>query len=308
MINFEEKTHTYTEDGRVLISVTQLLKKHNIIPDLSMVNKEVLEKARLRGVAIHSQVESWLKFNDKTEIGEEAMQIINIFESYKKSKKKIESEYIVASHNTLCPYAGTIDLLVIDGKTKKTKLYDIKTSKTWSREQELSARWQLSLYARAVKELGYDVENLTVLGFKNGELEIRAIQPIEEDKINDLLLAESKNQQYELTTTLNSELLNNDAIMLFKRLESQQKLIKDLTEQTEEIKNKIYEYMKNNDIYNATSEDGSIELTRKRDAEVKSIDAKKLKEEEPKIYEKYLKTSIRKGSISVKVNVEDVLC
>ena len=44
MLEFDSLNHKYYEDGRELISVTTLLKKHGLSSDYSMVNETVLKK------------------------------------------------------------------------------------------------------------------------------------------------------------------------------------------------------------------------------------------------------------------------
>ena len=50
---FDKNKHEYTLDGRPLISVTQLMKKHGLSPDYSAVDPEVLFAAAERGTLIH---------------------------------------------------------------------------------------------------------------------------------------------------------------------------------------------------------------------------------------------------------------
>ena len=57
MILFDEKTHTYTDDGKHLISVTQLMKKHGLAPDYSGVSESVLGAKAQRGTLIHKEIE-----------------------------------------------------------------------------------------------------------------------------------------------------------------------------------------------------------------------------------------------------------
>ena len=62
MINFDEQTHTYTnEKGKVLISVTQLLKLAGISPNYDFVNEEVLKAAADKGSLIHKEIEDYIK-------------------------------------------------------------------------------------------------------------------------------------------------------------------------------------------------------------------------------------------------------
>lgn len=54
MLAFREATHTYTLDGRVLPSVSQVLRQ---VVDFSRVPPEILERKRQIGVALHAAIE-----------------------------------------------------------------------------------------------------------------------------------------------------------------------------------------------------------------------------------------------------------
>lgn len=52
MLEYDDKTHTYTEDGRVYRSMTQILNDMGAT-DYSMVNQEVLEAGARFGTVVH---------------------------------------------------------------------------------------------------------------------------------------------------------------------------------------------------------------------------------------------------------------
>lgn len=53
MLEFNENNHTYTFNGKELISTTQLMRKHNLSPNYDMVNPEVLQSKAKKGTLIH---------------------------------------------------------------------------------------------------------------------------------------------------------------------------------------------------------------------------------------------------------------
>ena len=65
---FDEETHKYTLVNRKtgeendLVSVTTLLKKHNITPDYSMVDDDVLKAKAEYGKVVHEELEKYVKF------------------------------------------------------------------------------------------------------------------------------------------------------------------------------------------------------------------------------------------------------
>lgn len=75
---FDETTHTYRLDGKILPSVTQILKP---LYDFSAVLRDVLERARLFGNAVHKTVELYL--NDDLDEDELDMPLYNCLLAFK---------------------------------------------------------------------------------------------------------------------------------------------------------------------------------------------------------------------------------
>lgn len=98
--------------------------------------------------------------------------------------------------------------------------------------------------------------------------------------------------------------IGNDVDKLVNRVEkfelqmmqfkAQAKLLED---QQKEYREKLYQKMEENDIKKIDT--GNIVITRVLPTERKSVDSKRLKEEQPDIYEEYLKVSKVKGSIRI---------
>jgi hypothetical protein len=101
---FTEQDHTYRLGDKRLISVTQLLKKHNLSTDFSKVNKDVLNAKSERGTLIHKEIETYLKTGEMGFTSE----LYDFIEWQEKNQvKAIASEIIV--NNDLV--AGTVDLI-----------------------------------------------------------------------------------------------------------------------------------------------------------------------------------------------------
>ena len=141
---FDEATHTYTLDGRKLISVTQLLQKAEISPDYSLVDEKTLKESAERGSMIHGEIEA---YNKTMEIGftDECQEYIAWLHTTK--SKCLKSEFEV--HNDYV--AGRADLLLEENGKKV--IADIKTTSALHKD---SVSWQLSLYAYLLgdKEIG----------------------------------------------------------------------------------------------------------------------------------------------------------
>jgi len=141
---FDEATHTYSLDGKVVPSVTQIL---NIANDFGFVNKDVLDRASKFGTAVHKMTELY----DACDLNEATLDIalLPYLDAWKMflsntNFRVISSEARVYSKHG---YAGTFDRLgYLDGRLT---LLDIKTSTTVARSTSL----QLAAYEQAYKEM-----------------------------------------------------------------------------------------------------------------------------------------------------------
>ena len=134
MLEFNEEKHEYTLDGKKLISVTQLMQKHNLAPSYAGVSTDVLNAKAERGSLIHKEIEDYIK---NKEIG--FTPEMALFKEHVEQNKidVLESEYRV--NNDIV--AGTIDLVFIVNDV--LYIADIKT--TYQLHQE-AVSWQLSIY------------------------------------------------------------------------------------------------------------------------------------------------------------------
>ena len=141
---FDEATHIYSLDGKVVPSVTQIL---NIANDFGFVNKDVLDRASKFGTAVHKATELY----DACDLNEATLDIalLPYLDAWKMflsntNFRVISSEARVYSKHG---YAGTFDRLgYLDGRLT---LLDIKTSTTVARSTSL----QLAAYEQAYKEM-----------------------------------------------------------------------------------------------------------------------------------------------------------
>ena len=304
-LTYQEEGHVYSMNGQKLPSVTQLLKDAGLGVNYSAVNPATLENARLRGDAIHYQIEDALWNDNFFETGDEAKQILrylnNIFYNFKKNAfVDLLSEGTFYSINSIKPYAGRFDLL---GKVNgEYVLFDVKTMKSWSGALELYTRWQLSLYARALKDWGIDVKYLTALKFRT--IEVKGQEPRYELEPTTLAkIDDAKIDEFLKTGTVSKELvtLSNDELALFQKIKDKEAELKELEEQVKGVKRALYEYMRDNDILSATTEDGNIKVTRVKESVFVSVDKKKLELEEPAIFAKYKTETPREGYVRITI-------
>lgn len=294
MVNFDEKTHTYTnENGKNLTSVTQLLKLAGLTPDYSTVDQEVLTRKAERGTLIHKEIENFIKDGSigfTVELNEFIKYITD------NSITPIYSELIVYDDDI----AGCIDMVAVD-KEGKTHLVDFKTTYTIHKE---TCSWQTSIYKYLFEKLNpskndkLKIENIDYLDVyhfdKEGKLEVLSL-PIKD-----------KNQVENLKNILNGTYENNidNEFELFT-IQSQIDCLKAKLEELETKKNeelvKAVEKLK---IAGTNSYKGKVNITIVAPVKKVSVDTKALKKDLPDIYEKYKKETETKESYRVSIGKE----
>lgn len=280
-ITFNEEKHIYYCDGKeVKISVTQLLKMYGLSPDYKGVSEKVLDAKAKRGTLIHEEIEN---FNKHGESGftEECLQYQKFIDT---GYKCMQSEFMVGNNIV----AGTIDLIL--EKDGELIIADIKTTSTLHKE---SVSWQLSIYAYLC---GVNFTKGLALHFKDKKLNVVEIPLKPKSEVERLIEAFKHSETFtpalilsdnEITTLEQAELIIKQYDMLLEKAKAK----------SEELKKTLIEKMKENGI--TKFENDNIAITYIAPYEKQGIDSKKLKEEEPKIYEKYLKSSKVKESIKI---------
>lgn len=124
MLKFDAASHTYTVDGVVIPSVTQVL---GILDDLSMIKPDVLRLAADRGTAVHRMVDMYN--SNLLDIGSLDDQLLEYFTAYMDflsdtGFKVEESEEQI--YSDAYGYAGTRDIKGRLGVYRA--VVDVKTS------------------------------------------------------------------------------------------------------------------------------------------------------------------------------------
>lgn len=156
MLKFYDDGHIYEYNGKVIPSVSELLRfmSREVYGD---VNKFLLDQAAERGTAVHSATQAL----DETGSVECTDDIAGYIEAYAQFHREhdVSWQYIEkpVAHPSLM-YAGTIDRAgLVDGKSA---VVDIKTN---SAIKKPMVKAQLNGYRKLMETIGYQTERLYCL-------------------------------------------------------------------------------------------------------------------------------------------------
>ncbi len=147
-LRFDEATHTYTLDGKVLPSVTQVLKP---LYNFDGIPPEVLERKRQIGTAVHKAIE--LALLDDLNSASLAPEVAPYFAAWTRFKAEFRPESQGGGSEVrvhTASYAGTVDLITGRVGHSDTWVIDFKTSAQVGPIVAL----QTAAYAHAAREMG----------------------------------------------------------------------------------------------------------------------------------------------------------
>lgn len=286
---FNKENHTYTLDGKILISVTQLMRKHGLAPDYSGINETVLQRKAERGTLIHEEIERYIKHG---ELGFTSEQDDFIGFAKELGLKNMRSEQIV--NNDLV--AGTIDLMAerVAGKATIKVLADYKTGTTVDKE---AVRWQLSLYERLSGEK-FDEFYVFHLCEKSKYIPLEHI-PAEE--VEKLLECERKGEIYKPRTLMVPSELLAAAEQAERAVKVAEAAKKEAEANANEIRAQLIAAMEAQGIKSFETADKSMLITYVAPSVRQGLDGELLKKEHPELAQKYVKTSTVKASVRITV-------
>lgn len=288
---FNEEQHTYTYKDTSLSGVTGILNKY-IFPDkYAGVNKKVLNAAAEHGTLIHKQMEDYINRNwgaggKKEFMGTCEIEVFNAASLLKqKGIRPLCAEYLVSDKNLI---ASKIDIVSED--------YDLIDTKTTYELDKEYVRWQLSIYA-----VLFELQNpklkagkLYALWLKGDRCELVEVERIDDSVIKNLLTIAFIGAE-KFDNPLNT--IGDDEDALMTELASIQGQKKQMEEREKEIQSIIRERMIERKSH-AIKKDG-WRITLGEDTKTLKLDEKRLKEERPAIWSKFLKESPVKGRLTI---------
>lgn len=160
MITFDSTTHTYTLNGEVVPSVTQMLDVLTY-EDYGKIDKAVLEYASRRGTDVHEATMEY-DLTDSTEVDAEIEPYVRAYAQFVADYKPNYFGIEEVVSNEQYRYAGTVDRYgVMDGVQF---VLDIKTVASPNRMTYIKTALQTYLYEIAIGgDFGFVGSNLYVL-------------------------------------------------------------------------------------------------------------------------------------------------
>lgn len=279
-LQFDSTTHTYTNDGKELISITTLLAKHHLAPDYSNVAN--IETYATRGTLIHEEIHDYIT---KGEIG--FTQECQDFAKYCKENniEFVDSEFMLYNDHI----AGTCDFLYLN-KNHELCRADFKTTATKHTD---SVSWQLSLYDYLDTR---KAKHLYLWHFGKDGLEVVEVRPKENVEIEKLIEDDKKGEIYTPTLALSLQ-SQQEILALQQTLQELEDTKKQISAKLEDFKAKLLEEMETHNIKKIDTSYFSI--TYVAPATTTRIDTTRLKKEQPEIYKTYSKEATNKSYVKI---------
>lgn len=289
-VSFDSENHVYTlQNGEVLSGITCVLNKFISPNKYDAVPAEVLERAKERGTAIHTDIACWIDG-----FGEADTPEVEAFAEWA-TGKELYSECLVSDGVN---FASAIDVVrVIEGNT--VHLYDIKTTNVVDDEY---CRWQLSIYAYFMYLAGFEVSSISVLHFKDGKLKEIPMKLVYIDSVKAMLQAYAGGEDWQspYVGTYLPEDVANDISVLDQTISGLKEQLKFAEQQMDEFKARMLEIMKENDLTAIKTDKVTISI--KKAYQRTSIDSKKLKDLYPDVAKACEKVTEIGESLTIKIN------
>lgn len=289
-VKFDSEKHIYTmQNGEVLSGITCVLNKYISPTKYDNVPAEVLERAKVRGSAIHADIACWIDGFGGADTPE-----VKAFAEWV-GGAELYSECLVS--DGIC-YASAIDVVRHLGDNQ-VHLYDIKTTSVVDEEY---CRWQLSVYAYFMHMAGFDVVGASVLHIKDGAIKELPVVLVGSEPVKAMLQAYAGGEEWHnpfVGDALPEEVANNICV-LDQTISGLKEQLKYAEGQMEEFKARLLEIMREHELTAIKTEQVAISI--KKAYQRTSIDSKKLKEQYPETAKECEKVTEVGESLTIKVN------
>lgn len=282
-LTFNADNHIYTAYDKEVPSATTIINK--VLGSPYVLETPEMVAARQKGTLIHSVFNEFLTTGKSPDFD---MQEFNNFLriSTKGGYTWDLSEQMIFNSVEGMEYAGTLDLY----DSKKKEISDVKTGSAKSLK-----KWQiqLSLYAWALRDTyGIEVERASILWLHGDKAEYIAIHILDKKEITNFLKLYYCPEQAEEASLKCLDTYSTTVFLdTLKKIAVLEETIKDVKEQ-------IKKEMEERGLLQIKLGDKTISYV--APTEKVSLDSKKLKQEEPEIYEKYKKVSKVSSAIRIK--------
>jgi len=171
MNKFDAVSHTYSIDGEIVPSVSQIIAQATS-KQFDSVDPVILANAARRGTEVHRTIEFYERAGI-SETDDEMQPYLTNYIEFKCESGLVVLEQEVVLYDKEAGFAGTLDMFV-EGKGNEIGIVDIKTPKSMSKR-----KWaiQLAGYKRLAEANGYGVCSVAFLHLTDERCKLFEIEP-----------------------------------------------------------------------------------------------------------------------------------
>lgn len=301
IVDFDENTHSYSVNGDIAkLSVTELLAKHKLSPDYSVVDREILEKSAMRGRIIHKDLENVAKNGTYKAETPEGDKLYEYLSNYRSMAQLIAEKPMGMIWNDKLIIGGTPDLIIL--MQNSSIIIDHKTTSVIHKK---AVAWQLSIldYMAQFNIPNYVRANKFYCFFKGEMVEI---EKIPDTQIEMLLDCEMNDELYTEPSLVVSD---TQFAMQYEQAEQifmqKKKELDELEKNIKEFRAKLQTLFEEQGIQSWISPSGSIQISYVSGTTTDKVDDEKLKTLYPEIYKECTKKSTRKPYLKISMKKEN---
>ena len=305
---FTEDPHSYTLDGVTpLIGVTSLMRKHGLSANYDGIDAATLKRAADLGSMAHQVIENYCN-------GLPVVETPLVKSFAKLGLNPVATEYLVSDNEVT---ASKVDLVVGVGEDS-VELWDIKRTSSVHRE---ALAWQLGIYKYLFERANpsVTVTACKCLPIKKGNVEDVnadkcgtpvAITPVPASEVERLLECEKSGILYGAPASSDKDeavvaIIDGNGgmdalVQNLSELARIRAVADELDAKLAAVTAEVYDYLLSHDKDSVTV--GGVSFKLKRPYERSSFDTTKFKKDHPDMAEAYTKTTVAKGSVSMKIN------